>query len=429
MTEEDLTPEMHTRLNQMIEDYKTRSGFPYIENISDVLPAIEGYDEFIVVDKGDYTVINYVVSKPDTFGHAEHHTWTKLSRPPEDWKDRFTLDNHAKIRRECRGITFCSKTGDILARKYHKFFNVGEREETLPHNIDLSKPHKVLDKLDGSMITPVLINDKIQWHTKMGATDVAQQVEEFVAKNPHYDTLARWQIKCGNTLIFEWCSRKQQIVLDYKEDQLVLTGARDLRTGEYRSFKWLFDIGQSAAILTVDAFGSADHINTFVEMTREEKDTEGYVIRFDNGQMLKVKTEWYVQIHKAKEKILQDRHVVGMILDNTLDDVKGFLSQEDLDSLNVFETKIVETMEDVARDAVQTVSARKKMGWTKKDFALSQSVNERFGAMDKSLIFAIWDDNTMYNTRKTVEKMVRNNINSNSGYAKLQEHWFNGIKR
>lgn len=381
----------------------------YIENIRDVLPAIEGYDEFIVVDRGDYTIINYVVSKPDTFGSG-------------------VLTKEDLIRRECRGITFCSTTGDILARKYHKFFNVGEREETLPQNIDLSKSHQVLAKMDGSMITPVLINDKVEWHTKMGATDVAKQAAEFVARNRVYDTLARWQIKCENTLIFEWCSRKQQIVLDYAEDQLVLTGARDLRTGEYRSFKWLVDIGKSAGIPVVDAFGSADHINTFVEMAREEKDTEGYVIRFDNGQMLKVKTEWYVQIHKAKEKILQDRHVVAMILDNTLDDVKGFLSQEDLDSLNAFEAKIVEAMESTARVIVGYVASRKKLDLTKKDFAIGSSI-DRLWPMDKSLIFATWDDNTMYNTRKMIEKMVRNNINSNGSYAKLQEHWFNGIKR
>ena len=409
MNEEELTPEMQARLDQLVHEHKTRSRFPYIENISDVLPAIEGYDEFIVVDKGDYTIINYVVSKADTFGSGK-------------------LTKEDLIRRECRGITFCSKTGDILARKYHKFFNVGEREETLPHNIDITEPHVILDKLDGSMITPVLINDKIEWHTKMGATDVAKQAVEFVAKNPAYDMLARWQIECGITPIFEWCSRKQQIVLDYKEDQLVLTGARNLRTGEYRSSKWLFDIGQSAGIPVVENFGTVFGLESFMEVAREQKDFEGYVIRFDSGQMLKIKTEWYVQIHKAKEKILQDRHVVAMILDNTLDDVKGFLSKEDLDSLNVFEAKIVEAMEELARTAVQFVAERKKQNWTKKDFALKLST-DHIRSMDKALIFATWDDNTMYNTRKVVEQMVRKNINSNGSYAKLQEHWFNGMYR
>jgi RNA ligase len=425
---EELTPEMQARLDQMWEEHKTRSGFPYIENIRDVLPAIEGYDEFIVVDKGDYTVINYVVSKADTFGKAEHHTWTKMSRPSPDWKDYFTLDQDSMIRRECRGITFCSKTGDILARKYHKFFNVGEREETLPGNFEMADSHVILDKLDGSMITPVLINDKIEWHTKMGATDVAKQVEEFVAKNPHYEEFARVYCRNGITLIFEWCSRKQQIVLDYAEDQLVLTGARIMKTGAYFTYEGLVSVTDVRDIPVVENFGTVFGLESFMEVAREQKDFEGYVIRFDNGQMLKVKTEWYVQIHKAKEKILQDRHVVAMILDNTLDDVKSFLSKEDLDALNVFETKIVETMESTARDAVGFVAVRKKQNWTKKDFALKLST-DHIWPMDKALIFAIWEDNTMYNTRKVVEQMVRKNINSNGAYAKLQEHWFNGIYR
>ena len=35
--------------------------FPYIKNISDVLPAIAGRDEFTVAEKEGYTVINYNV--------------------------------------------------------------------------------------------------------------------------------------------------------------------------------------------------------------------------------------------------------------------------------------------------------------------------------------------------------------------------------
>jgi hypothetical protein len=123
-----------------------------------------------------------------------------------------------------------------------------------------------------------------------------------------------------------------------------------------------------------------------------------------------------------------------MILDNTLDDVKGFLSKEDLDSLNVFEAKIVDAMENLARTAVQFVAERKKLNWTKKDFATKSTYGVILGgmgmhSMDKALIFAIWEDNTMYNTRKVVEQMVRKNINSNSSYAKLQENWFNGSVR
>jgi RNA ligase len=64
------------------------------------------------------------------------------------------------IRRECRGLVF-DKNGWILARRFHKFFNLNEREETLARNVDFSKPHSVLAKIDGSMISPVIINGEI----------------------------------------------------------------------------------------------------------------------------------------------------------------------------------------------------------------------------------------------------------------------------
>ena len=41
--------------------------FPVIYNIHDVLPHIEGRDEFRVFPKDGYTVVNYMVNLPETF--------------------------------------------------------------------------------------------------------------------------------------------------------------------------------------------------------------------------------------------------------------------------------------------------------------------------------------------------------------------------
>lgn len=105
--------------------------FPVINHIDDVLPAIEGRNEFGVYyhDTYDIVVINYNVNFEDTFPEIK----TELDA----------------IRRECRGIVFQASTGKILARRYHKFFNLGEREEVQPHLLDFTRPHTVLGKLDG----------------------------------------------------------------------------------------------------------------------------------------------------------------------------------------------------------------------------------------------------------------------------------------
>jgi RNA ligase len=41
--------------------------FPEIRHLNDVLPHIEGRDEFIVAEREGYSVVNYVVAMADTF--------------------------------------------------------------------------------------------------------------------------------------------------------------------------------------------------------------------------------------------------------------------------------------------------------------------------------------------------------------------------
>ena len=203
-----------------------RYQFPNIQHLDEVRPAIEGRDEFIIAERDWGYVVNYMVSMSDTF-------------PPVDESPELERDLIAErnaIRRECRGLLF-HKDGSIMARRLHKFFNVNERDETQFHSIDFSQPHVILEKLDGSMITPVVTDAGIRWGTKMGITEVSMQAEEFVAKHPEYQELAQWCIDNRKTPIFEWTSRKQRIVIDYEEDNLVLIAVRDNVTGEYLPYK------------------------------------------------------------------------------------------------------------------------------------------------------------------------------------------------
>ena len=49
--------------------------FPEIKTIQDVLPHISGRDEFRIMDKDWYTVINYMVSLENTFLWDETETF------------------------------------------------------------------------------------------------------------------------------------------------------------------------------------------------------------------------------------------------------------------------------------------------------------------------------------------------------------------
>ncbi len=374
--------------------------FPTITNISDVLPAIAGRDEFVVAEKEGYTVINYNVMMADTFD--------------------------CNIRRELRGIIFDSKTGDILRRPFHKFFNVNEREETQDHVVDLSRPHAILEKLDGSMIAPFYVNGEMVFGTKMGATDVAKPVEEFVNAHPEYIDMCRMLLDDGYTPIFEWCSRKQRIVLDYKEDQLILTAIRRMRRGDYVSYKYMSRVAEAYNIPVVRQFEPQTDMKAFLDYVRDLEDLEGFVVRFDDGHMLKLKCHWYLQIHKAKEAILQDRNIVELILEEHLDDIKAHLPAEDRFELGRFEHLFNIEVYGQAQLISNMLEHIRDENIDRKTFALE--IGPKFDQYTRATIFKCWGETDDHKIIDAVKNVIRNNLSKNSKYEEIRAAWFNGVK-
>ena len=373
--------------------------FPTINNISDVLPAIQGRDEFVVAEKEGYTVINYNVMMADTFD--------------------------CNIRRELRGIIFDTASGEIIRRPFHKFFNVNEREETQDHVVDLSQDHRILEKLDGSMIAPFVVDGEMIWGTKMGATDVAKPVEEFVAEHLNYRQFAKFVISRGYTPIFEWCSRKQRIVLDYKEDQLILTAMRDMTTGRYMSRDLMINTADQYFIPVVHAYAPRTDMRAFLEYVRDMEDVEGFVVRFSDGHMLKLKCQWYLQIHKAKEAILQDRNIVELILDEKLDDVKAHLPAEDRFELGRFEHLFNIEVYGQAQLISNMVEHIREENIDRKTFALE--IGPKFDQYTRAAIFKCWDETDDNKILDCVRYTIRNNLTKTVKYEAIRDTWFNGV--
>src|ERR1700743_3652431 len=183
----------------------TQYKFPVIKTLADVYDAID-INCFYLVTKDNYQIINYMFSSPEAFppvnpGLQTEGYVTCVSLPDEEETQK------AIIKREFRGLKF-DLNGNLICRPYHKFFNVGERAETTLDNIDVSKPHVILEKLDGSMIAPFIVEGKIIWGTKMGQTEVSEQIEKWLNANNDraldYEKFVKMWIKDGFTPIFEW---------------------------------------------------------------------------------------------------------------------------------------------------------------------------------------------------------------------------------
>jgi RNA ligase len=382
--------------------------FPLITNISDVLPAVEGREEFVIANKGSYIVINYNMMLNDSFPAMT---------------DDADLNLMSAIRRECRGIIFDSESGDIIRRPYHKFFNVGERQETSEENVNLEVFNHILEKIDGSMLAPFRVGEKVIWGTKMGETEVAAPVEKFVEENPRYDLFARWMISMGFTPIFEWCSRKQRIVLDYPEDSLILTAIRHMKDGHYVNFDSMNAWAADSNIPVVRSFDLQFDMKEFIKYTSDLIDTEGFVIRFHTGHMVKSKSDWYVAIHKAKEAILFDRNIVELILDEKIDDIIAHLPAADRDRLIEFDDLIIIAIRERIHNIKDIYSSIKHAGISRKDFALGMA--KELDSYTRAIIFGAWDGKDI---NELVLGTIRDNLSKNVKYDELRDVWWPELK-
>lgn len=382
--------------------------FPVIRHLDDVLPHIQDCPEIIVIPRDGFTVVNYVVHIPGMFG-----------------SDMGDLSLTNRIRRECRGLIFDSN-GYLVSRPYHKFFNVGEQEETQEHLVAdlLSKSHyQYLEKLDGSMIRPIRLGDRIRMATKMGFTDVSAQVDLYLRINPRGQQIIDFcyeLMQDGLTPIFEWCSRNQRIVVDYPTDSLVLTAVRDNIEGYYLDLDvtlthYGYDIPTVKSLYNNHTpfkdVAAAIRGNTIFK--------EGIVIRLSTGHMLKMKTDWYCNLHRSKDIASRTHDVVQCILTDTVDDLKANLAAEDRVRVEDLERRINAYVMKMVVDANKfVIDNRQIYGDDKKSFAFRLREHTGFSSDFTSVLFAIWDGKDAFDL---VRKYVQNRTNSMSSCAKFME--------
>lgn len=284
--------------------------FPTINTIDQVLPYVRHREEFKVSEKGNYTVINYMVSMEDSFD--------------------------CPIRRECRGLVFNSD-GKLISRPYHKFHNLNEKEHTQLHNVDFKRSHIFMEKLDGSMVHACILNQQIRLMTRAGITDESLAAERFIQNNKDYYSFLGFVLTLGWCPIFEWCSRSKPNVIRYASDNLILTGLRALNSGKYADYDYMNFACSLYRIPLVQVFSYKECIESIAEQVKNWTNREGIVIRYNDGEMLKIKSLDYVLKHKARDEINLEKNVLSIILEDKLDDVLSLLSEEDHKKLSEFQ--------------------------------------------------------------------------------------------
>jgi RNA ligase len=330
--------------------------FPVNITLAEARAAVAGRIDFRETSEHDYVSFIYFLGMaPDLF-------------PDPNTAPDAATKRMWQIRRECRGIIF-HKDGFILSRRFQKFFNIGELPETQPDLITIHPPFVLLEKLDGSMIAPFLVEGTLRYCTKSGYTDSSKIVETFVNKHAQdipYTPFCTEAIQFGFTPIFEWCSPTGRIVLEYKEETLHLLALRHMVTGRYVPFDTVSALAKSRGIPMVQKWPlnslgiteneanvelSGQNLLAVNAKIQAQVGVEGFVLQQADGVMYKIKTAWYFQLHRSTQflKYYGEKHIWEAILKGTVDDVKAWLPVPVRDAINAFATEMTTRAEVCAK--------------------------------------------------------------------------------
>lgn len=275
--------------------------FPRIEHIDDVLPHIEGRKEFKVMVRPEATTIDYVLQTPETFSHP--------------------------ILKECRGIKFCNETGEIIARPFQKFMNLGEKPDEEVGR-DFSEA-EVWEKRDGSLLHYITFNGEVRACTKAGITDVSTQAESEL-QLPE-STLVRIGVMLGQgfTPCFEYTSPNNRIVVKYARPKITLLAVRDNVTGNY------LDVNEASMYLNIDVTRAFKVFS--LQDVRAWTELEGVVLAWPDGYRLKVKADDYVLRHRVKDDMSREHRLMEIILNDSIDDLVGVVDGEDYERILAYQ--------------------------------------------------------------------------------------------
>ena len=395
--------------------------FPVIEHLDELLAAIDGRDEFFVHRNHElgFVSVLYRYVMADTFPDPG-----EAGIDPDERRRRALV-------RECRGTTFDARTGKVIARKFHKFFNIGERQETQPHLIDWARPHVRLVKADGSLMTPLVFGEKVRWSSKMGVTKVSAPVEEFVEEQDGYLRLAQDAAALGVTPQFEWCSSEaQRIILDYPEARLVLLAVRENTSGRYWPQDDVEAYARSFGVPCIERVpGSVtDHVAYRTELAGLTG-IEGEVIAFATGERYKAKTAEYLRFHRALAGLAQEKDVLALVLSDGTDDVKPFLAGDLAEKLDAF-SGAVNLGLDRSADRLGSLfrEGYREYAGDRKRFAIEFVARHKD---DAPFLFALWskgeadDETVLASARDLVADHVRRNLGSSTRVAQVR-HFFGG---
>lgn len=191
----------------------------------------------------------------------------------------------------CRGLV-TDNEGNVVARPFKKFFNIEENKHTPTDKFD------VYEKMDGSL--GIFTNYKGEWVLATRGSFTSDQSVKGTELLQKYDYN---RLNPDYTYLFEIIYPENRIVCTYDFEDLVLLGMIHTSTGDEVNihsgnnedirFKNLLNNLGFNIVKKYDGISDYSYLKQAISDNRE-----GFVVKFSNGDRMKIKGEEYLRLHK-----------------------------------------------------------------------------------------------------------------------------------
>jgi RNA ligase len=272
----------------------------------------------------------------------------------------------------CRGLV-TDDIGIVVASPFKKFFNIEEGKHTPTSEFD------VYEKMDGSLII-------VFWYD--GGWLVASRgsftSEQAVAASKIFFDKLEHNFSIGITYLFEFTANWNRIVVDYgDEDNLTLLGA--IRTNDEieATYEQLEMIAKGANCDVVKKYDGIQDYTTLKGIIKD--DQEGFVVRFSNGNRIKIKGEEYLRLHKVMTNLSTTAVWEALSIGGNMDDLLKDVPDEFYGKVKEYEKSLIVQFNRLEEEYQNHFDSIKGLG-TRKFFAQTalkfQHPSILFGMLD-----------------------------------------------
>ena len=382
----------------------------------------------MIIENGEYKIMEVDGYKkpmeiPDKIRVIEKENGEKLLTPDfgvgnDSWSTEKSL--------WCRSLHI-GQDDKVISCGWPKFFNINDGCEQfkITENDLLRRKDLIATlKLDGSMLCRFVHNGIVRWRTR-GSTEVGldnkAEINSFLVDHPK---LADPNYYPNSSLLFEWTSPDNQVVIKYDIPEITLIGCviygKDVKWYEtdfnLLNMESLKKISEDTGVPIVKHFNlkNEKEIQELIKNIKENKEIEGYVIRWDNCQkMVKIKSKHYLILHSLRSN-LKSENLIDLWLSWDRPDFCVF--QDNFEKAYDYETWVtvipavssicdgIKIADKIVDHIIKFVEENRTL--TRKNFA--ELVKQKYSGEKLNLCFALLDRKKI--DSKFYKKIIMQNI-------------------